>query len=58
VAGLAAAALVIPWPRSQLEFAWPDALLMLLTVAGVAVTLAFATGAILRPAEERSGSGS
>ena len=57
VGGLAALALVIPWPRSQLEVAWPDALLVVLTVAGVAVTLALATGAILRPAEERSGSG-
>jgi UDP-glucose 4-epimerase len=57
VGGLAALALVIPWPRSQLDIAWPDTLLMVLTVAGVAVTLALATGAILRPAEERSGPG-
>jgi UDP-glucose 4-epimerase len=58
VAGLGALALVAPWPHWDLGFAWPDALLMILTVAGVAVSLALATGAILRPAEERSGSGS
>jgi UDP-glucose 4-epimerase len=57
VAGLAALALVAPWPRWDLGFAWPDALLMMLTVAGVALALALATGAIVRPAEERSGSG-
>jgi hypothetical protein len=30
---------------------------MVLTVGGVALALALATGAIVRPAEERSGSG-
>jgi UDP-glucose 4-epimerase len=57
IAGLGALALVAPWPRWDLGFAWPDALLMVLTVGGVALALVLATGAIVRPAEERSGSG-
>jgi UDP-glucose 4-epimerase len=58
VAGLAALALVAPWPRSHLPFAWPDAALMMLTVAGVAASLALATGrALPRAAQERGGPG-
>jgi UDP-glucose 4-epimerase len=57
-AGLAALALVAPWPHSHLPFAWPDAALMTLTLAGVAGSLALATGrAIGRTAEERGGPG-